>query len=141
MQGPLTGAVLMLELTRHFDALMVPMLVAVVEATIVSRRLGAHSIYSARLAEDPSVEVNPAAGAAAIATLYALDDRLPADLTRPPRGGWFGTGGPPPRRPTPPGPASSGLTPTGPTPTETSPDPAPPGPASPGQTPPDSAAP
>lgn len=95
MQGPLTGAVLMLELTRHFDALMVPMLVAVVEATIVSRRLGAHSIYSARLAEDPSVEVNPAAGAAAIATLYALDDMLPSDMTRPPRAGWRGTDRPP----------------------------------------------
>jgi H+/Cl- antiporter ClcA len=85
MQGPLAGAVLMLELTRHFDALMVPMLVAVVEATIVSRRLGAQSIYSARLAEDPSAHVNPAAGAAALATLYALDDALPPDLTQPPR--------------------------------------------------------
>ncbi|HET9719031.1 MAG TPA: chloride channel protein [Solirubrobacteraceae bacterium] len=85
MQGPMAGAVLMLELTRHFDALMVPMLLAVVEATIVSRRLGAQSIYSARLKEDPSTQVNPAAGAAAVATLYALDDALPPDLTRPPR--------------------------------------------------------
>jgi H+/Cl- antiporter ClcA len=85
MQGPLAGAVLMLELTRHFDALMVPMLVAVVEATIVSRRLGAQSIYSARLKEDPGVSVNPAAGAAAIATLYALDDALPPGMTKPPR--------------------------------------------------------
>jgi CIC family chloride channel protein len=84
MQGPLAGAVLMLELTRHFDALMVPMLVAVVEATVVSRRLGAQSIYSARLAEDSAAVVNPAAGAAAVATLYALDDALPADLTAPP---------------------------------------------------------
>ena len=117
MQGPLTGAVLMLELTRHFDALMVPMLVAVVEATIVSRRLGAHSIYSARLAEDPSVEVNPAAGAAAIATLYALDDMLPADLTQPPSGGWRGTDRPPPDRPpsgrSPPGRPPSGRPPPG----------------------------
>lgn len=86
MQGPLAGAVLMLELTRHFDALMVPMLVAVVEATIVSRRLGAQSIYSARLGEDSELDVNPAAGAAATATLYALDDALPPDLTRPPGG-------------------------------------------------------
>lgn len=85
MQGPLAGAVLMLELTRHFDALMVPMLVAVVEATIVSRRLGAQSIYSARVKEDPGVTINPAAGAAALATLYALDDALPPDLTRAPR--------------------------------------------------------
>jgi CIC family chloride channel protein len=84
MQGPLAGAVLILELTRHFDALMVPTLVAVVEATIVSRRLGAQSIYSARLGDDAEPEVNPAAGAAATATLYALDDALPPDLTRPP---------------------------------------------------------
>lgn len=109
MQGPLTGAVLILELTRHFDALMVPMLVAVVEATIVARRLGAQSIYSARLAEDPAVDVNPAAGAAALATLYALDDMLPVDLTQPPSGGWRGrgaappTGRPRPGRPSPPG--------------------------------------
>jgi hypothetical protein len=85
MQGPLAGAVLILELTRHFDALAVPMLIAVVEATIVSRRLGSQSIYSARLPDDPGVAYNPAAGAAAVATLYALDDRLPADLPWPPR--------------------------------------------------------
>ena len=86
MQGPLAGAVLMLELTRHIDALMVPMLVAVVLATIVSRRLGAQSIYSARLDDGSDDEVNPAAGAAAIATVYALDDALPAGLTGPPSG-------------------------------------------------------
>jgi CIC family chloride channel protein len=96
MQGPLAGAVLMLELTRHFDALMVPMLVAVVEATIVSRRLGAQSIYSARLKKDPGAPVNPAAGAAALATLHALDDALPPDLTRAPAGD-AGGGGPRPR--------------------------------------------
>ncbi|MDQ6835551.1 MAG: chloride channel protein [Actinomycetota bacterium] len=39
MQGPLSGVVLVLELTRHFDPLMVPTLVAVTEATIVARRL------------------------------------------------------------------------------------------------------
>ena len=49
MQGPLAGAVLVLELTRHFEALMVPTLIAVVEATVLSRKLGAASIYSARL--------------------------------------------------------------------------------------------
>jgi CIC family chloride channel protein len=51
MQGPLAGTVLVLELTRNFDALMVPTLLAVVEATVVSRRLGAASIYSVRVAE------------------------------------------------------------------------------------------
>src|ERR1019366_4276658 len=49
MQGPLSGVVLVLELTRHFDALMFPTLLAVTEATVVARRLGAPSIYSARL--------------------------------------------------------------------------------------------
>ncbi len=78
MQGPLSGIVLVLELSRHFDALMVPTLIAVAEATIVSRRLGARSIYSARLRSDPSVEV-PAAGSG-VASLLALDDALPDEL-------------------------------------------------------------
>ena len=49
MQGPLAAIVLMLELTHHADALMVPVLLAVAEATIVARLFGAPSIYSARL--------------------------------------------------------------------------------------------
>jgi CIC family chloride channel protein len=49
MQGPLSGVVLVLELTRHTDALMVPTLLAVAEATVIARRFGAPSIYSARL--------------------------------------------------------------------------------------------
>ncbi|MEA2212854.1 MAG: hypothetical protein QOF83_2802 [Solirubrobacteraceae bacterium] len=53
MQGPLSGVVIVLELTRHFDLLMAPTLVAIVEATIVARRFGAPSIYSARLRPDP----------------------------------------------------------------------------------------
>ncbi len=83
MQGPLSGTVLVLELTRHFDSLMVPTLLAVALATIVARRLGAHSIYSARLDADPAVEVDPPASAA-IATLYALDEGLPDELGLPP---------------------------------------------------------
>lgn len=82
MQGPLAGVVLVLELTRHFDALMVPTLVAVVEATVLSRRLGAASIYSARLASGALVESSPTANAASIATIYALDEVLPADFTQ-----------------------------------------------------------
>ena len=49
MQGPISGIVIVLELTQRFDALMVPTLVAVCLATVVARRLGAPSIYSARL--------------------------------------------------------------------------------------------
>ncbi len=49
MQGPLAAVVLLLELTHHADALTVPILIAVVEATVLARVLGAPSIYSARL--------------------------------------------------------------------------------------------
>lgn len=51
MQAPLAAVVLLLELTRHTDALMVPMLVAIVEATVVARLLRAPSIYSARISD------------------------------------------------------------------------------------------
>ncbi len=49
MQAPLAAIVLMLELTHKAEGLLVPILLAVVGATLVSRRMGAHSIYSARL--------------------------------------------------------------------------------------------
>ncbi len=49
MQGPLAAVVLLLELTQHADALMVPILLAVVGATVLARLMGAPSIYSARL--------------------------------------------------------------------------------------------
>ena len=54
MQGPLSAVVLTLELTHTADGLMVPILLAVAEATIVARVLGAPSIYSARLNDDAS---------------------------------------------------------------------------------------
>jgi CIC family chloride channel protein len=54
MQGPLAAVVLLLELTHRADALMVPVLVAVVEATVLARVLGAPSIYSARLSSGRS---------------------------------------------------------------------------------------
>jgi H+/Cl- antiporter ClcA len=58
MQGPLAAVVLLLELTHHADALMVPVLLAVVEATVLARVLGAPSIYSARLSghDEPATE-------------------------------------------------------------------------------------
>ncbi len=84
MQGPLAGAVLVLELTRHFDALMVPTLVAVVEATVLSRKLGAHSIYSARMAPEGMADSSPTANAASVATIHALDEALPAEFAHPP---------------------------------------------------------
>jgi H+/Cl- antiporter ClcA len=51
MQGPLAAVVLLLELTHHADALMVPILIAVVEATVLARVVGAPSIYSARMGD------------------------------------------------------------------------------------------
>jgi H+/Cl- antiporter ClcA len=84
MQGPLAGTVLVLELTRHFDALMVPTLIAVIEATVLARWLGAASIYSARVAPGKPAVDRPAGNAAAVAALYALDETLPGDFTQPP---------------------------------------------------------
>lgn len=49
MQAPLTGLVLILELTASGYSLMVPMIVATVLATVVARQVDGYSIYSARL--------------------------------------------------------------------------------------------
>ena len=64
MQGPLAAVVLILELTHHADGLMVPILLAVAEATIIARLFGAPSIYSARLnvkdgLEEPDAAIGP----------------------------------------------------------------------------------
>ncbi len=84
MQGPLSGVVIVLELTRHLDQLMVPTVIAVVEATVISRRLGAHSIYSARLKSGEAMTSSPTANAASIATIFALDETLPPDFSERP---------------------------------------------------------
>jgi chloride channel protein, CIC family len=84
MQGPLSGVVLVLELTRNFDSLMAPTLVAVIEATVIARRLGAPSIYSARLRPDPDALSARSAGAAAINTLDRVG-ALPPDEDEPRR--------------------------------------------------------
>jgi len=47
-RGPVSALVLMLELTRHVDATMVPMLLATAGATLVAGRFETRSIYSAR---------------------------------------------------------------------------------------------
>ena len=78
MQGPLSGLVLILELTRNFDSLMCPTILAVVEATVVARRFGAPSIYSARLHLDDEAASTPAAGAATIDILDGDGDLRPA---------------------------------------------------------------
>ncbi len=47
-RGPLSALVLVLELTRHIDATMAPMVLAAAGATMVAGRLESRSIYSAR---------------------------------------------------------------------------------------------
>jgi CIC family chloride channel protein len=84
MQGPLSGLVLVLELTRNFDSLMAPTLVAVIEATVIARRLGAPSIYSARLRPDPDALSARSAGAAVISTLDRVGVLPPDDDPGPP---------------------------------------------------------
>ncbi len=49
MQAPLAGLVLTLELTHVGFAIMVPMLVATVTATVIARHIDGYSIYTARL--------------------------------------------------------------------------------------------
>jgi len=49
MQAPITGLALVLELTHSGFALMTPMIIATVTATVVVRYLDGYSIYSARL--------------------------------------------------------------------------------------------
>jgi H+/Cl- antiporter ClcA len=55
MQGPLAAVVLILELAHHTDSLIVPLLLAITSATVIARRLGAPSIYSARLGQQAPV--------------------------------------------------------------------------------------
>ena len=82
MQGPLSGLVLVLELTRNFDSLMAPTLLAVTEATVIARRFGAPSIYSARLRPDPDT---PTRGPPPITTLDRLDPQTKSEDRRPAR--------------------------------------------------------
>ncbi len=79
MQGPLAAVVLLLELTHHGDSLMVPELLAVVEATVVARLLRAPSIYSARLASDGSAD-EAAELAQGPSELQAPGDLLPRSM-------------------------------------------------------------
>jgi H+/Cl- antiporter ClcA len=55
MQGPLAATVMLLELAHGSVTLLVPTLLAVAGATVVSRLAGAPSIYSARLGETEHV--------------------------------------------------------------------------------------
>jgi CIC family chloride channel protein len=80
MQGPLAAIVLLLELTHRGDGLMVPVLLAVVEATVVTRLLGAPSIYSARISS-AGVSVAPGNGDDGPLELQSPGDLLPRSMT------------------------------------------------------------
>jgi H+/Cl- antiporter ClcA len=62
MQAPLAGLALVLELTHSGFGLMVPMMVATLVATAVSRWIDGYSIYSARLAERSTPTRRPSGG-------------------------------------------------------------------------------
>lgn len=49
LEAPVTAVLFVVELTHTVDAVMVPMVVAIVGATLTARRLDLRSIYSARL--------------------------------------------------------------------------------------------
>ncbi len=77
MQGPLAAVVLLLELTHRADGLMVPVLIAVVEATVLARVVGAPSIYSARLSAGADAQ-----DATRAAESDAATHAIPASLGR-----------------------------------------------------------
>jgi CIC family chloride channel protein len=65
MQAPLTGLVLMLELTHGGFALIAPLIAATVTAAVVARYVDGYSIYTARLHARPGPSpAAPGAGAA-----------------------------------------------------------------------------
>ncbi|QXX76379.1 chloride channel protein [Methylovirgula sp. HY1] len=55
-QGPISALVLMIELTGHDRAFIIPLVVAVVLATLVARTLEIRSIYDARLSDEQLAE-------------------------------------------------------------------------------------
>jgi chloride channel protein, CIC family len=55
-QGPISAVVLLLELTHHIDTQVVPLLLAVTGAILVSRRLDSRSVYSGRIYLDETEE-------------------------------------------------------------------------------------
>lgn len=55
-QGPISAIVLMIELTGHDRTFVVPLVVAVVTATLLARTIDARSIYDARLSDEQLAE-------------------------------------------------------------------------------------
>jgi chloride channel protein, CIC family len=84
MQGPLAAVVLVLELTHGSYSMIVPILLAVVEATVVARVIGVPSIYSARLSlRGAGPVVHEEAGDDGLAAADAPSDLLPHSWPMP----------------------------------------------------------
>ncbi|CAN5231648.1 hypothetical protein BH10PLA2_BH10PLA2_29300 [soil metagenome] len=75
-QGPISSLVLVLELTRHVDGTMVPMLLAVTGAMLVARRIEVRSIYSMRV---HPAELNIDPSATTLASPFG--DQIATDFT------------------------------------------------------------
>ncbi len=56
-QGPISAIVMVMELTHHVDAIMVPILLATVGAALTTSRMGCRSVYSASTATP--TEISP----------------------------------------------------------------------------------
>lgn len=76
-QGPVSAIALMLELTHHINAMMVPLLIGVCGATIVAGKLESKSIYSAHIQMGKAAAETPAP-----ARSTAFDDLLRRDFLR-----------------------------------------------------------
>jgi len=63
LQAPLTGLVLVVELTHTGLSILVPMIAATTGATLVGRYVDGYSIYSARLPAEPPAPTQPGAPA------------------------------------------------------------------------------
>jgi CIC family chloride channel protein len=79
-QGPVSAAILLLELTRRLDATMVPLMLAIAGAMLAARSLEARSVYSGRI--HAAREVLPEEGKS-ISAAARTPELLRALLVRP----------------------------------------------------------
>jgi CIC family chloride channel protein len=79
-QGPISSIVMMIELTHHVDAIMVPILLATVIAALTASRMERRSVYSAtvkipaKIPTETPAAINPAG---AVSTAPARSDLTP----------------------------------------------------------------
>ncbi len=83
MQAPMSAIVLVVELTRRLDTLLVPVILATAGAIVVARRLESRSIYSARIHAGRAVALPDTAQAVTVSAAARLPE-LQAALLRTP---------------------------------------------------------